>query len=120
MVKLNDGMIISVNGAVYTLHEMVKDYEYTVVDEEGNLLNCIIEDGMPMADIADEIKIAARLPRETPKGDIIIKHQRYIDMTAKIGRTGGSSLIITITEQAKALGLGRGDLVKVTLERVDN
>lgn len=119
MVKLHDEMVISINGEIYTLHEMVKDYEYTVKDEDGNLLNCIIQNGMPMADIADEIKAAAGWPRETPGGDIILKRQKSVDMVAKIGRTGAYTLMIPITEQAKALGLDKGDLVKVTLERIE-
>lgn len=119
MVKLNDGMIISINGALYKLHELSKDYEYTVSDEADNVLDCIVEDGMSMAEIADEIKAAAGRPRETPDGDTIIKRQHTVDMVAKIGRAGSYTLMVPITEQAKALGLEKGDHVRVILERLD-
>lgn len=42
-----------------------------------------------------------------------------VEATRKIGRTG-NSLIVLITREAEMMGLDRGDLVKITLERVDS
>lgn len=133
---VHDGYRIYIDGDWFTLHEVdepgldlgsYKDSsgnvheirEYTVTDEEDNLLDCTLDTWMDIYEMTEEIDASSGRPRQRPNGDLIIKRKKQVMMTAKIGRTGGSSLIITITEQAKALGLGRGDLVKVTLERVD-
>ena len=39
--------------------------------------------------------------------------------TTKTVRMSGSSFTVALTNEIKALGLGSGDLVKVTIERVD-
>ena len=39
------------------------------------------------------------------------------DFTAEIG-VSGNSLVIRITKQAERMGLGRGDLVRVRIERI--
>jgi hypothetical protein len=40
-------------------------------------------------------------------------------MADKIIKMQGSSLVIIITPEARALGLDIGDIVRVTLERID-
>lgn len=40
-----------------------------------------------------------------------------VDVTRKIG-CAGNSLIVSITKEAQMMGLDRGDLVKVTLEKI--
>ncbi len=42
-----------------------------------------------------------------------------VDVTRKIGRAG-NSLTVSITKEAQMLGLDQGDLVKITLERVNS
>ena len=44
-----------------------------------------------------------------------------IDRLEIIGRISahGNSLNINVTKEVKIMGLGRGDLIKVTLERID-
>lgn len=40
-----------------------------------------------------------------------------VEATRKIGRAG-NSLIVSITKEAQMMGLDRGDLVKITLEKI--
>lgn len=42
-----------------------------------------------------------------------------LDVARKIGRAG-NSLIVSITKEAQMLGLDQGDLVKITLERIND
>lgn len=93
--------------------------EYSVTDEDGNLLDCVINTWMTLDEATAEIAQSMTRPRQTPSGDIIIKKVRKASDITTIRGVGSYSLSVTITELAHALGLKRGDLVKVTLEKIE-
>nr|DAP43293.1 MAG TPA: hypothetical protein [Bacteriophage sp.] len=93
--------------------------EYSVTDEDGNLLDCVLNTWMTLEEATAEIAQSMTRPRQTPSGDIIIKKVRKASDITTIRGVGSYSLSVTITELAHALGLKRGDLVKVTLEKIE-
>lgn len=93
--------------------------EYSVTDEDGNLLDCVLNTWMTLDEATAEIAQSMTRPRQTPSGDIIIKKVRKASDITTIRGVGSYSLSVTITELAHALGLKRGDLVKVTLEKIE-
>lgn len=93
--------------------------EYSVTDEDGNLLDCVLNTWMTLEEAYAEIAQSMTRPRQTPSGDIIIKKVRKASDITTIRGVGSYSLSVTITELAHALGLKRGDLVKVTLEKIE-
>ena len=93
--------------------------EYSVTDEDGNLLDCVLNTWMTLDEATAEIAQSMTRPRQTPSGDIIIKKVRKASDVTTIRGVGSYSLSVTITELAHALGLKRGDLVKVTLEKIE-
>lgn len=93
--------------------------EYSVTDEDGNLLDCMLNTWMTLEEATAEIAQSMTRPRQTPSGDIIIKKVRKASDITTIRGVGSYSLSVTITELAHALGLKRGDLVKVTLEKIE-
>lgn len=93
--------------------------EYSVTDEDGNLLDCMLNTWMTLDEATAEIAQSMTRPRQTPSGDIIIKKVRKASDITTIRGVGSYSLSVTITELAHALGLKRGDLVKVTLEKIE-
>ena len=93
--------------------------EYSVTDEDGNLLDCVLNTWMTLDEATAEIAQSMTRPRQTPSGDIIIKKVNEASDVTTIRGVGSYSLSVTITGLAHALGLKRGDLVKVTLEKID-
>ena len=93
--------------------------EYSVTDEDGNLLDCMLNTWMTLEEADAEIAQSMTRPRQTPSGDIIIKKVRKASDITTIRGVGSYSLSVTITDLAHALGLKRGDLVKVTLEKIE-
>lgn len=93
--------------------------EYSVTDEDGNLLDCVLNTWMTLDEATAEIAQSMTRPRQTPSGDIIIKKVRKASDITTIRGVGSYSLSVTITDLAHALGLKRGDLVKVTLEKIE-
>jgi len=93
--------------------------EYSVTDEDGNLLDCVLNTWMTLEEATAEIAQSMTRPRQTPSGDIIIKKVRKASDITTIRGVGSYSLSVTITDLAHALGLKRGDLVKVTLEKIE-
>lgn len=93
--------------------------EYSVTDDDGNLLDCVLNTWMTLEEAYAEIAQSMTRPRQTPSGDIIIKKVRKATDITTIRGVGSYSLSVTITELAHALGLKRGDLVKVTLEKIE-
>lgn len=93
--------------------------EYSVTDEDGNLLDCVLNTWMTLDEATAEIAQSMTRPRQTPSGDIIIKKVRKATDITTIRGVGSYSLSVTITDLAHALGLKRGDLVKVTLEKIE-
>ena len=93
--------------------------EYSVTDEDGNLLDCVLNTWMTLDEATAEIAQSMTRPRQTPSGDIIIKKVKKASDITTIRGVGSYSLSVTITELAHALGLKRGDLVKVTLEKIE-
>ena len=90
--------------------------EYSVTDEDGNLLDCVLN---TCDEATAEIAQSMTRPRQTPSGDIIIKKVKKASDITTIRGVGSYSLSVTITDLAHALGLKRGDLVKVTLEKIE-
>lgn len=93
--------------------------EYSVTDEDGNLLDCMLNTWMTLDEATAEIAQSMTRPRQTPSGDIIVKKVRKASDITTIRGVGSYSLSVTITDLAHALGLKRGDLVKVTLEKIE-
>ena len=93
--------------------------EYSVTDEDGNLLDCVLNTWMTLDEATAEIAQSMTRPRQTPSGDIIIKKVKKASDITTIRGVGSYSLSVTITDLAHALGLKRGDLVKVTLEKIE-
>lgn len=93
--------------------------EYSVIDEDGNLLDCMLNTWMTLEEADAEIAQSMTRPRQTPSGDIIIKKVKKASDITTIRGVGSYSLSVTITDLAHALGLKRGDLVKVTLEKIE-
>lgn len=93
--------------------------EYSVTDEDGNLLDCVLNTWMTLEEATAEIAQSMTRPRQTPSGDIIIKKVRKASDITTIRGVGSYSLSVTITDLAHALGLKRGDLVNVTLEKIE-
>ena len=93
--------------------------EYSVTDEDGNLLDCVLNTWMTLDEATAEIAQSMTRPRQTPSGDIIIKKVNEASDVTTIRGVGSYSLSVTITGLAHALGLKRGDLVKVTLEKIE-
>ena len=135
-LDVNDGCHHIVNGEVFTLswvdepgaekETWVDDRgerhvveEYSVTDEDGNLLDCVLNTWMTLDEATAEIAQSMTRPRQTPSGDIIIKKVKKASDITTIRGVGSYSLSVTITDLAHALGLKRGDLVKVTLEKIE-
>ena len=135
-LDVTDGCHYIVNGEVFTLSwvdepgaekETWMDErgnkhiveEYSVTDEDGNLLDCVLNTWMTLDEATAEIAQSMTRPRQTPSGDIIIKKVKKASDITTIRGVGSYSLSVTITELAHALGLKRGDLVKVTLEKIE-
>ena len=124
-LDVTDGCHHIVNGEVFTLSwvdERGKKHiveEYSVTDEDGNLLDCVLNTWMTLDEATAEIAQSMTRPRQTPSGDIIIKKVKKASDITTIRGVGSYSLSVTITDLAHALGLKRGDLVKVTLEKIE-
>ena len=83
------------------------------------ILDCMLNTWMTLEEADAEIAQSMTRPRQTPSGDIIIKKVRKASDITTIRGVGSYSLSVTITDLAHALGLKRGDLVKVTLEKIE-
>ena len=118
-----DGSQILVCDETYTLRckdgSDRKIRKYIVTDKDGNVLDCTITEQMTEGMAVDKIASASGRPRQTPSGDYILKLPNKAETITTIRGVGAYSMAVVITEQAKILGLKRGDLVKATLERVD-
>lgn len=119
----SDGSQILVCDETYTLkckdESNKKSRKFIVTDKDGNTLDCTITEQMTEQMVIDKIASASGRPRQTPSGDYILKLPNKAETTTTIRGVGAYSMSVVITEQAKILGLKRGDLVKVTLERAD-
>lgn len=93
--------------------------DYSVTDEDGNLLDCMLNTWMTLEEASAEIAQSMTRPRQTPSGDIIVRKVKKASDITTIRGVGSYSLSVTITDLAHALGLQRGDLVKVTLEKIE-
>lgn len=93
--------------------------EFSVTDEDGNLLDCVLNTWMTLEEADAEIAQSMTRPRQTPSGDIIVKKVRKASDITIIRGVGSYSLSVTITDLAHAIGLKRGDLVKATLEKIE-
>lgn len=118
-----DGLQILVCDETYTLRcrdsSDRKNRKYVVTDKDGNVLDCTITEQMTEEMTVDKIVSASGRPRKTPSGDYVLKLPNKAETVTTIRGVGAYSMTVMITEQAKILGLKRGDSVKVTLERVD-